>query len=155
MSTVAELLAKKEQTLLSIEPTASVMEAANLMNQHRIGALLVVDRRGESLAGIFTERDILRRIIGEKKDPEATAVGQVMTTEVACCKPDTTLEQARLIFRDKRVRHLPVVDDQGKPLGVVSIGDANAWAMDNQQAEIHYLQEYLYGPEGQGSGGYA
>ena len=155
MSTVADLLAKKEQTLLSIEPTATVMEAANVMNEHRVGALLVVDRRGESLAGIFTERDILRRIIGEKKDPESTAVGQVMTTEVACCKPDITVEAARLIFRDKRVRHLPVVDDHGKPLGVVSIGDVNAWAMDNQRAEIHYLQEYLYGTDGQGSGGYA
>ncbi|MGB0767295.1 MAG: CBS domain-containing protein [Phycisphaeraceae bacterium] len=152
MSTVAELLAKKEQSLLSIAPTATVMEAANLMNQHRIGALLVVDRRGDSLAGIFTERDILQRVVGEKKDPEKTAVGQVMTTEVACCRPDITVEQARLIFRDKRVRHLPVVDEHGKPLGVVSIGDANAWAMDNQRAEIHYLQEYLYGTEGQGSG---
>ena len=154
MSTVAELLAKKEQTLMSISPTATVMEAATLMNEHRIGALLVIDRRGESLAGIFTERDILRRIIGEKKDPETTAVGQVMTTEVACCKPDTTVEQARLTFRDKRVRHLPVVDDAGKALGVVSIGDVNAWAMDNQQAEIHYLQEYLYGTRTRGSGGY-
>ena len=155
MSTVAELLAKKDQKLLSIEPTATVMEAATIMNEHRIGALLVVDRRGESLAGIFTERDILVRIVAEKRDPEETAVGQVMTTEVACCKPDTTLEQARLIFRDKRVRHLPVVDDAGKALGVVSIGDANAWAMDNQQAEIHYLQEYLYGTRTRGSGGYA
>lgn len=153
MSTVAELLEKKEQSLLSIEPTATVMEAANLMNKHRIGALLVVDRRGESLAGIFTERDILQRIVGEKKDPEETAVGQVMTTEVACCKPDITVEAARLIFRDKRVRHLPVVDDQGKPVGVVSIGDVNAWAMDNQQSEIHYLQEYLYGTRTRGSGG--
>lgn len=155
MSTVAELLAKKEQNLLSIAPTATVMEAANLMNKHRVGALLVVDRRGEQLDGIFTERDILQRIIGEKRDPETTNVGQVMTKEVVCCKPDTTLEQARLIFRDKRVRHLPVVDDNGKALGVVSIGDANAWAMDNQEAEIHYLQEYLYGTRTRGSGGYA
>lgn len=151
MSTVAELLEKKQQNLLSIGPNATVMDAANLMNEHRIGALLVVD--GEKLEGIFTERDILQRIIGEKKDPETTAVGQVMTTEVACCKPETTLEQARLIFRDKRVRHLPVVDDAGKALGVVSIGDANAWAMENQTAEIHYLQEYLYGTRTRGSGG--
>jgi CBS domain-containing protein len=155
MSTVAELLEKKKQELLSIEPTATVMQAATIMNEHRVGALLVVDRRGEQLGGIFTERDILRRIIGEKRDPEKTAVGQVMTSDVVCCKPDTTVEQARLIFRDKRVRHLPVVDDEGKALGVVSIGDANAWAMDHQQAEIHYLQEYLYGTRTRGSGGYA
>lgn len=154
MSTVAELLEKKQQNLLSIAPTATVIEAATLMNEHRVGALLVVDRRGEALAGIFTERDILRRVIGERRNPDDTAVGQVMTTDVVCCKPDTTLEQARLIFRDKRVRHLPVVDDEGKALGVVSIGDANAWAMDNQQAEIHYLQEYLYGTRTRGSGGY-
>jgi len=150
MSTVAELLAKKEQSLLSINPNATVMQAATLMNDHRVGALLVVLQ--EQLEGIFTERDILRRIVAEKRDPEKTAVGQVMTTEVACCRPDTTLEQARLIFRDKRVRHLPVVDEAGKALGVVSIGDANAWAMDNQQAEIHYLQEYLYGSRTRGAG---
>lgn len=155
MSTVSELLAKKEQTLLSIGPNATVMDAANLMNEHRIGALLVVDDAGQQLEGIFTERDILQRVVGEKKDPEHITVGQVMTTEVACCQPDITVEAARLIFRDKRVRHLPVVDKQGKPLGVVSIGDANAWAMDHQRAEIHYLQEYLYGNEGHPSGGYA
>ena len=153
MSTVAELLEKKEQSLLSIEPTATVMDAANLMNEHRVGALLVVI--GEKLEGIFTERDILRRIIGKRQDPDKTTVGQVMTTEVACCKPDITVEAARLIFRDKRVRHLPVVDDEGHAVGVVSIGDVNAWAMDNQQAEIHYLQEYLYGTRTRGSGGYA
>lgn len=150
MSTVAELLAKKEQSLLSIDPNATVMEAATMMNEHRVGALLVCE--DDQLEGIFTERDILRRIIGEKRDPETTAVGQVMTTEVACCKPDTTVEQARLTFRDKRVRHLPVVDNHGKALGVVSIGDVNAWAMDNQQAEIHYLQEYLYGSRTRGAG---
>ena len=155
MSTVAELIAKKKQELLSIAPTATVMEAATIMNEHRVGALLVVDRRGEQLGGIFTERDILVRIVAEKRCPEETAVGQVMTTDVVCCTPDTTVEQARLIFRDKRVRHLPVVDEHGKALGVVSIGDANAWAMDHQQAEIHYLQEYLYGTRTRGSGGYA
>lgn len=112
-------------------------------------------RNASSSKAFFTERDILRRVVGKKLDPEATAVGQVMTTEVACCQPDITVEAARLIFRDKRVRHLPVVDEHGKPLGVVSIGDANAWAMDNQRAEIHYLQEYLYGNEGLPSGGYA
>lgn len=154
MSTVADLLVKKAQTLLYIEPTATVMQAAHLMNQHRVGALLVIDPNEQSLAGIFTERDILRRIIGEQRQPQDTAISQVMTTEVACCKPDITVEAARLIFRDKRVRHLPVVDDHGKPVGVVSIGDVNAWAMDHQQAEIHYLQEYLYGSEGQSNGGY-
>ncbi|MEM1355825.1 MAG: CBS domain-containing protein [Planctomycetota bacterium] len=152
MSTVADLLAKKEQNLLWIDPNATVTTAATLMNKHRVGALLVID--GEKLQGIFTERDILRRIIGKRQDPDATTVGQVMTTEVACCKPDITVEQARLIFRDKRVRHLPVVDDQGHAVGIVSIGDVNAWAMDHQQAEIHYLQEYLYGSRTRGAGGY-
>jgi len=153
MSTVAELLAKKKHTLLSIDPNATVMDAATLMNKHRVGALLVLI--GEQLEGIFTERDILQRIVAERRDPEETAVGQVMTVEVVCCKPETTVEQARVIFRDQRVRHLPVVDDHGKAVGVVSIGDANAWAMDHQQAEIHYLQEYLYGTRTRGSGGYA
>lgn len=153
MPTVSELLAKKEHALLSIGPTATVMDAATMMNEHRVGALLVVE--AGHLEGIFTERDILRRVLGERRDPEQTTVGQVMTTEVACCRPDTPLDQARLLFRDKRVRHLPVIDHLGKALGVVSIGDANAWAMDHQQAEIHYLHEYLYGTRTRGSSGYA
>jgi len=152
MANVGDLLAKKSQELLSVDPNTSVLDAAVMMNDKRIGALLVVE--GDTLQGIFTERDILRRVVAEKKDPAATAVGQVMTRELICCPPDTPVAQSRMIFRDKRIRHLPVVDEKGKPLGVMSIGDANAWAMDNQEAEIHYLQEYLYGTRTRGSGGY-
>lgn len=152
MSTVGELLEAKGQQVLSVDPNASVLDAAVLMNEKRVGALLVVE--GETIQGIFTERDILRRVVAEGKDPGATAVGQVMTRELICCPPDTPVAQSRMIFRDKRIRHLPVVDEKGRPIGVMSIGDANAWAMDNQQAEIHYLQEYLYGTRTRGSGGY-
>ncbi|MFI4861397.1 MAG: CBS domain-containing protein [Phycisphaerales bacterium JB063] len=151
MATVGELLAAKEHAVLSVSPNTSVLDAAVLMNEKRVGALLVVE--GDTMQGIFTERDILRRVVAEKKAPSETAVGQVMTRELVCCPPETTVEQARMIFRDKRIRHLPVVDAQGKPLGVMSIGDANAWAMSTQQAEIHYLQEYLYGTRTRGSGG--
>jgi len=152
MANVGDLLANKSQELLSVDPNMSVLDAAVLMNEKRIGALLVV--ADDTLQGIFTERDILRRVVAEKKDPAATAVGQVMTRELICCPPDTPVAQSRMIFRDKRIRHLPVVDEKGKPLGVMSIGDANAWAMDNQEAEIHYLHEYLYGTLTRGSGGY-
>ncbi|XAM00508.1 CBS domain-containing protein [Phycisphaeraceae bacterium D3-23] len=151
MATVGELLKAKDHTVLSVTPNTSVLDAAILMNEKRVGALLVVE--GETMQGIFTERDILRRVVAEEKLPADVAVGQVMTRELVCCPPDTTVEQARMIFRDKRIRHLPVVDEKGKPLGVMSIGDANAWAMDTQEAEIHYLQEYLYGTRTRGSGG--
>ena len=151
MASVGKLLESKDQAVLSVDPHTSVLQAAVLMNEKRVGALLVI--ANDTLQGIFTERDILRRVVAESKDPATTTVGQVMTQELVCCPPETTVAQARLIFRDKRIRHLPVVDGNGKALGVMSIGDANAWAMDNQEAEIHYLQEYLYGTRTRGSDG--
>ena len=152
MPTVGQMLEAKPRELMTIDPHATVIDAATMMNDQRIGALLVVEN--EQLAGIFTERDILRRVVAEKRDVTATAVGQVMTRELVCCPISATLEQAKVIFRDKRIRHLPVVDEAGKALGVISIGDVNAWAMDSQEVEIHYLQEYLYGTRTRGSGGY-
>lgn len=151
MPTVGQLLEKKPQGVVSVDPNASVLDAAVLMNEKRVGGVLVLVEG--KLEGIFTERDILRRVVAVKQAPEGTAVGQVMTRELVCCSPETTHDQAKAIFMEKRIRHLPVVDGHGKALGVISIGDVNAWAMDTQEAEIHYLQEYLYGTRTRGSGG--
>jgi CBS domain-containing protein len=105
----------------------------------------VVITENDRPVGIFTERDLLKRVVGEKRDPEATSVGDVMTEKVACCTPDTPIAEVRAIMRDRKVRHVPVVDGDQCLRGMVSIGDLNSWDLDQQGVEIHYLHEYLQG----------
>jgi len=137
------MLADKGTKVHSISHHASVLEATRKMNQHRIGALVVME--DDRVAGIFTERDVLMRVIGEGASPADISVGQVMTRDVVCCSPDTSLEEISEIMHAKRIRHVPVCDEEGNLLGMVSIGDVNAHHAHHQQATIHYLNEYIYG----------
>jgi CBS domain-containing protein len=143
MGTVREILAHKGPEVLTIPRDASVLDAALLMNQHRVGSVVVT--QDSRIAGIFTERDILRRIVGERRDPAATRIAEVMTTEVFCCTPETTLEEARGAMKHRRIRHLPVADGDGRLIGLISIGDLNAQQATSQEQTIHLLHEYLYG----------
>lgn len=143
MSTVQELLAGKGAQVVSIDQHATALEAAKLMNDQKIGALVV--QEGGRVIGMFTERDVLTRIVAEQQDPASVNVGKIMTHPVACCRPDTTVEEARTVMRNRRIRHLPVVNEQEKLVGVVSIGDLNAWRLDGQEKTIYFLSEYIYG----------
>jgi CBS domain-containing protein len=145
MSTIADVLNRKQGvSLQSARPTDTVLAATKKMNDHGIGALLVMDD-DERLSGIFTERDVLRRVVAVELAPSAVKVCDVMTTQVACCTPDTSVVDAQNIFRQNRIRHLPVVSAQGEVLGLVSIGDLNAYHTDHQEVTIHYMHEYLHG----------
>jgi CBS domain-containing protein len=110
------------------------------MNMHRVGAVIII--ADDRLAGIFTERDVMRRVVGEQRDPTTMRVGDVMTTPVACAALHTTDNELREVFRDKRIRHLPVVD-AGRVVGVVSIGDVNRVEKKVQDQTINYLQQYM------------
>jgi CBS domain-containing protein len=143
MPTVMDILANKGSHVYTIAPTATVLEAIHVMNDQKIGALVVKD--GERLSGIFTERDVLRRVIAEERSPAAVLVGDVMTTKVACASPDADIDEASRIMRDRRVRHLPVCDESGRLLGLISIGDLNAYHASAQEAQINFLSEYVYG----------
>ncbi|MGQ0633507.1 MAG: CBS domain-containing protein [Planctomycetaceae bacterium] len=144
MGTLSEILREKEgQPLRSIDGGATVLDAVRLMNEHAIGALIVVAEG--RMAGIFTERDVLRRVVGEMRDPAAVRVADVMTTRVVCCTPATTIEEARSLMKNRRVRHLPILDSEGDVVGLVSIGDLNAHLSSHQETTIHYLHEYLHG----------
>jgi CBS domain-containing protein len=114
-----------------------------LMNEHRIGALVVVD--AERIVGMFTERDVLMRVVAEQRDPASTLVADVMTTNVVCCTPETTLEEARGAMRDRRIRHLPVLGYDGRLIGLISIGDLNAKLQATQEQTLFLLTEYIYG----------
>ncbi len=144
MNTVNDLLATKgSEEVFSVSGDTSVLEAARKMNQHKIGALVII--HNGRVKGIFTERDVLRRVVAEQLDPGATKVDQVMTTEIACCRTDTPIEEAKSVMKSKRIRHLPVVGDDMQLHGMISIGDLNAHQVNNQEIAIHYLNEYLYG----------
>jgi CBS domain-containing protein len=139
-----DIIADKGSDVFTIQASATVLEATHAMNDQKIGALVVKDGVGRVM-GIFTERDVLRRVIAEERSPKSVRVGEVMTTDVVCCPPETDIDEASRIMRDRRVRHLPVCDGDGALLGLVSIGDLNAYHASTQEAQIHFLNEYVYG----------
>lgn len=142
MGQVRNILSRKGYDVVTVNPKQSAMEAVNLMNEHRIGAVVVLEK--DEVVGIFTERDLLRRIVAKGKRAEDTRVGEAMSTPVAYCTPETTIEECRMAMTQKRIRHLPVVDN-GKLAGLISIGDVMAWELSEHQTTIKYLNEYISG----------
>ena len=141
MPTVKDMLANKSGEVAIIGEDATVMEAAKIMSDRRIGSLVVA--RLEKVVGIFTERDVLNRVVARHLDPLETIVKDVMTTPVACCQPTTKLAECRSVMTTKRIRHLPVVKDN-RLLGMISSRDILALEFEEQQHTIEYLHEYLY-----------
>ena len=142
METVADILGYKGSTVYSVAPDTRVLAAVNQMCDRHIGALLV-SNAGIPL-GIFSERDLMRRVILAGKDPAVTTVSEVMTTDVVCIAPETPAREAMAIMTDRRCRHLPVVAG-GKVIGMLSIGDLVRWASQEQAFEIQLLTDYVRG----------
>jgi CBS domain-containing protein len=140
LDTLTAVLAQKGTTVHNVTPNCSVLEAVRKMNQERIGALLVCSEN--RLVGIFTERDVLIRVVDQGLDPDATTVAEVMTTELVAVKPSTTVEEAMAVVTAKRCRHLPVMDE-GDLQGMVSIGDLTRWVTRNQEVQIQDLVNYI------------
>jgi CBS domain-containing protein len=143
MPKVRDLLAKKSGEVSSIGEKESVLTAAKKMNALRIGSLVIT--HGDQVIGIFSERDILTRVVAEGLKPEEVLVGDVMTSPVACCRLDTTLEECKAVMTSKHIRRLPVVEG-GKLHGIVTSGDIMATQSSEQAETIEYLKDYLYGP---------
>ena len=144
METLSEILREKAgDPLYSIDQDQSALDAVHQMNEHSIGALIVT--QGGRMTGIFTERDVLRRLVGGEVNPSDVRVRDVMTTRVICCTPATTIEEARTLMKKRRIRHLPVTDSGGDVVGLISIGDLNAFLTSHHEVTIHYLHEYLHG----------
>ena len=106
--------------VIAIKPTATAREAAQIMTKYRIGSLLVME--DEKLLGIVTELDILWKIVAKNRDPETTLVNEIMTKEVITIKPDQTLEEAAQIMVEKRIKKLPVVEND-KVVGIITATD--------------------------------
>jgi CBS domain-containing protein len=139
---ISALLERKGSAVHSVAPTLSVQDAVAEMNRHRIGAIVVLD--GPRLVGIFTERDVLRRVVGAGLDPKSALVADVMSPGVITIAPDATVEQTMTIFTERRCRHLPVLQD-GAIRGVISIGDITRWMADANRAEAEHLRNYITG----------
>lgn len=139
---VAALLERKGTAVHSVASTLTVAEAVDEMNKNRIGCVVVIE--GSRILGIFTERDVLRRVVGAGIDAKTTLVSEVMTTNVYTINSRTTIEQTMTLFADKRCRHIPVIDD-GRIKGLVSIGDISRWVADMSRAEADHLKNYIAG----------
>jgi CBS domain-containing protein len=140
--TLAAVLAHKGTKVHCVVPDATVLVAVRKMNEERIGALLVCE--GDDVLGIFTERDILCRIVDSTRDPATTAVAEVMTDELVAVAPDTLVEEAMAVITAKRCRHLPVIED-GNLVGLVSIGDLTSWVSRHQEVHIQDLVNFITG----------
>lgn len=137
---ITVILDRKGRNVFSVTSTTSVADAVTEMNRQRVGSVLIID--GGRLMGIFTERDVLRRVVGEGIDPKRTRVGEVMTAGVMTITPEASIEETMVLFTEKRFRHLPVVD-QGRIVGTISIGDVTRWMADAHRAEAEYLKNYI------------
>lgn len=142
MPRVKDILNRKGHDVVTVTTKDTVMDTVRLMHQHRIGGIVVME--GEKVVGIFSERDLLNRVVFKKLDPEKTPVVQVMSSPVAYVSPETEIAECRLAMTQKRIRHLPVLEEE-KLVGVISIGDIVAWELAEQQTTIKYLHEYIYG----------
>ena len=138
------------QTLLTgkrppetIDVDATVLEATRKMNDGRVGAIIVMDA-GE-MVGIFSERDVLRRVVATGRDPSITPVEDVMTRRVIRVTTETELDDIRQLMDRWQIRHVPVYNRENGLVGVVSVRDLNAWQIGRDRAKLEYLTEYVYG----------
>ena len=143
MTAVAKILqSKPDATVHTISPAASVLDALQLMADKGIGALIVTE--GASIVGIFTERDYARKIALMGRTSAVTQVKDVMTTAVMFVRPDQTSEECMQLMSNTRLRHLPVVDN-GKLVGMISIGDLVKDIISEQKFIIEQLENYITG----------
>ena len=139
---IEDLLDDKGHEIHSIGPDATVLDAVDMMCERRIGALLVATT--QATLGILSERDVLKRVILEGREPDQTCVEDVMTRAVACVHDTTPVGDAMAIMTERRCRHLPVVA-HGAVVGIVSIGDIVRWLSREQETEIRMLTGYVRG----------
>ncbi len=142
MYTVQHIIDKRHEPVATISPDGTVLQAAKIMNERHIGALVVTHHN--EVVGIFTERDILNRLVAPERSLTETQIRDVMTTPVACCRRQTGEAECRALMRRKHIRHLVVVEEE-RLVGVISIGDVIEDQNDEMDNTIHYLNEYMYG----------
>lgn len=142
MKLVKHLLDSKGRHIISVVPGCSVFDAIQVMADETVGSLLVMD--GEELLGIVTERDYARKVILKGRSSESTSVAEIMSTEVMSTTSAQTVNDCMELMTERRIRHLPVVEDD-KVIGMISIGDLVQAIISDQQEEIEQLEHYISG----------
>jgi CBS domain-containing protein len=141
MKYVREILKKKGYGVWSVPPGVPVLEALQLMCDKNCGAVLVLQE--QRLLGILSERDYARKIVLQGKSSRNTPVEEIMSQRVVCIKPSHTVDECMALMTEKRIRHLPVMDDEGLLVGLISIGDVVKEVISEQEFIIHQLELYI------------
>jgi CBS domain-containing protein len=141
MKTVQQLLESKRHSLISVVPSATVLEALQVMAEKEIGAVVVLE--DGHLVGIFSERDYARKVVLQGKASKETPVREIMTEKVVCVRPEQTIEDCMGLMTDKRIRHLPVLEHK-KVIGVISIGDVVKEMLSEKEFVIKQLESYIH-----------
>ena len=141
---ISDLLSGKSMDqVVTVLPEASVRDLLRLLAEHNIGAL-VVSKDGETVDGIVSERDVVRRLAGSAGDAVLDgAVSEIMTSDVRTCEPGTSVDDLRVMMTERRIRHVPVVED-GRLTGIISIGDVVKSSLDQLQFERDQLDSYVH-----------
>jgi CBS domain-containing protein len=135
------LSSKPKHQVITIPPDATVRDLVTLLTEHNIGAV-VVSTDGETVDGIVSERDVVRRLHADETILDGT-VSAIMTGDVRTCKPDTPVDDLRVVMTERRIRHVPVVTD-GRLTGIISIGDVVKSSLDQLQFERDQLDSYVH-----------
>lgn len=141
-TSISTLLEGKGRAVCTVSSKVTVAEAVAEMNRHKIGSIVVM--HDTTLAGIFTERDVLTRVVAGNLDPKTTPITTVMSGNVLTIAPNATVQQVMDIFAERRCRHLPVVE-AGQLRGLISIGDVSRWVANAHRAEAESLRQYIAG----------
>jgi CBS domain-containing protein len=142
MARVSEILRGKGGDVLKIEKSATVFEAITKIVEANVGSILVTE--DDKVVGIMSERDYLRKVALQGRTSHDTTVGEIMSTPLIYVTPETTIEESMAIMTDRRIRHLPVVEND-EVIGIISIGDVVKFQSREQSFQIKYLTEYISG----------
>ncbi len=140
---VRDVLRRKGEDVYSVGPLATVIDAVHVMNDHHVGSVLVTE--GGYPVGIFSERDVLVRVVAAQRDPRQTLVRDVMTTRLYTTSPDDSLLDVMTLMTERRCRHVPVLDGD-ELIGLISIGDLTKATQHNLRQEVRDLSNYIGGP---------
>lgn len=139
--TLVNLLSRKGSEVVTVAPDCSVATAVRTMCQQKVGSVVIVEHVHP--IGVFTERDVMHRIVAPGRDPETTKVSEVMTSPFASGQPEMGIREAAELMSQNRIRHLPICV-QGRLLGLISSGDVLAWKLQEQELSLRHLEDYCF-----------